>query len=91
MRYGEEAFRLGGGHDEHDRNLYGVVLQPSTVLLVFAALTSSSRADAPGPEFTECGIEGKWGLSGEFGMIVRPAAAQAAPTAALDTGTFDAT
>ncbi|MDV3241366.1 MULTISPECIES: hypothetical protein [Methylocaldum] len=74
---------------KHNRNVYGVVLQPLTVLLVFVALASSSRADAPRPAFTERGIEGRWGFSGEFGMIVPPAAPQAVPTAALGTVIFD--
>jgi hypothetical protein len=39
--------------------------------------------------FTEHSIEGTWGFSGDFGMIVPPAVPQPVPTAALGTVFFD--
>lgn len=41
------------------------------------------------PGFSEKSIKGRWGFSGEFGMIVSPSAPQPVPTAALGTIVFD--
>jgi hypothetical protein len=39
--------------------------------------------------FSEKSIKGKWGFSGDFGMIVPPSGPQPLPTAALGTVVFD--
>jgi len=71
-------------------NTYVVALRSLAVFLVLVALAPVSRADAPRPAFTERSIKGRWGFSGEFGMIVPPAAhTQPVPTAALGTVVFD--
>lgn len=70
-----------------------------TVLLVLVVFTlwlrphrfAEVRAnDSAGRRpFTERSIEGTWGFSGDFGMIVPPAVPQPVPTAALGTVFFD--
>ena len=41
------------------------------------------------PAFSEKSIKGRWGFSGEFGMIASPSVPQPVPTAALGTIVFD--
>ena len=67
----------------------GMVLQLLILSLILMAWSSASRADAPRSTFTERSIEGRWGFSGDFGMIVSSTAAPPVPTAALGTVIFD--
>lgn len=71
------------------RNAYQLALLSLTVFFAFAAFTPTSRADDSRPAFTNRSIEGRWGFSGEFGMIVPPAVPQMVPTAALGIVVFD--
>lgn len=57
--------------------------------LVAVTWTVASRADAPRPLFTDRSIEGRWGFSGDFGLIVPAPNAAQLPTAALGTVVFD--
>jgi hypothetical protein len=66
-----------------NHNAYSVALLSLAAFLVFGALPLASKADAPRQEFSEQSIEGRWGFSGDFGMIVPPSAPQPVPTAAL--------
>ncbi len=72
-----------------NHNAYRVALLSLAAFLVFGALPLASKADAPRQEFSEQSIEGRWGFSGDFGMIVPPSAPQPVPTAALGTVVFD--
>jgi hypothetical protein len=72
-----------------NHNAYRTVLTLLATLFVFLALTPASRADGAKQAFSARSIEGRWGFSGEFGMIVPPAAAQPAPTAAIGIVVFD--
>jgi hypothetical protein len=74
-----------------NRNAYTVALLLLPVLFVPMALTPASRANdvARRTVFTNQSIEGYWGFSGNFGMIVPPAAPQPVSSAALGTIFFD--
>lgn len=74
-----------------NRTPYAVALLSVPMLFVFLALTPASRANDVTRRivFNEQSIEGYWGFSGDFGMIVPPAAPQPLPSAALGTIFFD--
>jgi hypothetical protein len=72
-----------------NHNAYAAVLTLLAVFFAFLAFTPESRADGAKQAFSARSIEGRWGFSGEFGMIVPPAVAQPVPTAALGIVVFD--
>lgn len=72
-----------------NHNAYRVALLSLAVFFVFVALTPASKADASRHAFSERSIKGRWGFSGDFGMIVPPSVPQPVPTAGLGTVVFD--